>query len=164
MSAKRAVEAAKSMMSTARRAVNEAGAESAGGRPPSAFAVRDGESPWSAAELAQVRADLDAQVAQLRHDITQSQMELADLLRDSRDRGGDDEADTGAKAYEREQELALAGHARNMLDQVEYALRRLDDGSYGTCESCGQPIGKLRLQAAPRATLCMSCKTRQERG
>jgi RNA polymerase-binding transcription factor DksA len=42
-------------------------------------------------------------------------------------------------------------------------LARLDDGSYGQCESCGNPIGKERLQAFPRATLCMACKQRQER-
>ncbi len=50
-----------------------------------------------------------------------------------------------------------------MLEQTEHALERLADGSYGTCESCGNPIGKMRLQAAPRATLCMPCKTKQER-
>ncbi|WKV16539.1 TraR/DksA C4-type zinc finger protein [Janibacter limosus] len=43
------------------------------------------------------------------------------------------------------------------------ALARLEDGTYGTCESCGNPIGKLRLQAYPRATLCMTCKSQQER-
>jgi endonuclease-3 len=48
-------------------------------------------------------------------------------------------------------------------EQTEHALERLEDGSYGICESCGNPIGKLRLQAAPRATLCMPCKKKQER-
>jgi DnaK suppressor protein len=86
-----------------------------------------------------------------------------DLMRDSGDGAGDDQADAGAKTYEREQELALAENARELLRQNEHALMRLDDGSYGICESCGQPIGKLRLQAAPRATLCMPCKKKQER-
>ena len=56
-----------------------------------------------------------------------------------------------------------ADNAREMLRQNEHALERLDDGTYGICESCGQPIGKLRLQAAPRATLCMPCKQKEER-
>ena len=43
------------------------------------------------------------------------------------------------------------------------ALERLETGTYGNCESCGQPIGKARLQAFPRATLCVSCKQREER-
>jgi len=46
---------------------------------------------------------------------------------------------------------------------VERALQRLDTGTYGTCENCGNPIGKARLQAFPRATLCVSCKQREER-
>jgi DnaK suppressor protein len=50
-----------------------------------------------------------------------------------------------------------------MLRQAEHALERLDAGTYGTCENCGNPIGKGRLQAFPRATLCVTCKTKQER-
>jgi DnaK suppressor protein len=57
----------------------------------------------------------------------------------------------------------MAKNARENLQLVEEALRRIDDGTYGVCESCGQPIGKLRLQAFPRATLCLQCKQRQER-
>jgi RNA polymerase-binding transcription factor DksA len=50
-----------------------------------------------------------------------------------------------------------------MLLQAERALAKIADSTYGVCESCGNPIGKMRLQAFPRATLCMSCKQRQER-
>lgn len=42
-------------------------------------------------------------------------------------------------------------------------MERLEQGGYGICESCGEPIGKFRLQAAPRATLCVTCKQKQER-
>lgn len=84
-------------------------------------------------------------------------------MRDSGDGAGDDEADAGAKTYEREQEISLANNARDMLDQTVHALERIDQGTYGACESCGQPIGKARLQAFPRATLCLNCKQRQER-
>ena len=45
----------------------------------------------------------------------------------------------------------------------EAALERLKGGTYGMCESCGNPIGKMRLMAFPRATLCMTCKQREER-
>ena len=125
--------------------------------------VREDESPWTAAELKAVRAELDSDIAQLRRDLEQAESEIVDLMRDSGDGAGDDQADAGAKTYEREQELALAENAREMLAQNEHALARLEDGTYGVCESCGQPIGKLRLQAAPRATLCMPCKKKQER-
>ena len=60
-------------------------------------------------------------------------------------------------------ELSLVAGARTGLEQNLHALARLEDGTYGICENCGNPIGKLRLQAYPRATLCMSCKSRQER-
>jgi RNA polymerase-binding transcription factor DksA len=59
--------------------------------------------------------------------------------------------------------MALANNAREMLDQTERALDRLATGTYGLCESCGNPIGKARMQAFPRATLCVECKQKQER-
>ena len=76
---------------------------------------------------------------------------------------GDDQADAGAKTFEREHELATTQNARDLLAQNEQALARIDAGTYGVCESCGQAIGKARLQAFPRATLCVSCKQREER-
>ena len=125
--------------------------------------VREDESPWTSAELKEVRSELEHDIEQLRNELRHAQSDLVDLMRDSGDGAGDDQADAGAKTYEREQEISLANNAREMLLQTEHALERLDDGSYGICESCGNPIGKLRLQAAPRATLCMPCKMKQER-
>ncbi|GGL22080.1 hypothetical protein GCM10012283_00170 [Phycicoccus endophyticus] len=125
--------------------------------------MRQDESPWTAAELRSVRTELERDVVQLREELAHAASDLVDLLRDSGDGAGDDQADAGAKTYEREQEISLANNAREMLDQTERALERIADGSYGTCESCGNPIGKMRLQAAPRATLCIPCKTSQER-
>jgi DnaK suppressor protein len=57
----------------------------------------------------------------------------------------------------------LANNAREVFEQSARALARLVDGSYGICESCGGPIGKNRLLAFPRATLCLTCKSKQER-
>ena len=125
--------------------------------------VREDESPWTTAELKEVRSELEHDIEQLSSELRNAQDDLVDLMRDSGDGAGDDQADAGAKTYEREQEISLANNARDMLEQSEHALQRLDDGTYGICESCGSPIGKLRLQAAPRATLCMPCKMKQER-
>ena len=69
----------------------------------------------------------------------------------------------GPRRFQREHELALTQNARELLAQTERALARIEDGSYGVCESCGQPIGKARLQAFPRAVLCVTCKQREER-
>ena len=130
---------------------------------PEALVVRADERPWTAAELAEVRALLEAEADRLRSEITEAESDIADLLRDSSDTGGEDQADTGSKTFEREHEMSLAASHREILGQTERALSRIDDGSYGVCESCGNPIGKARLQAFPRATLCMTCKQREER-
>jgi RNA polymerase-binding protein DksA len=132
-------------------------------RPAHTLRVKDDESPWTAEELSEVRAEIESDVAQLREEIRVAEADLVGLMRDAGDGAGDDQADAGAKTFEREQEISVANNAREMLIQNLHALERLDDGTYGICESCGNPIGKLRLQAAPRATLCMPCKTKQER-
>ncbi len=127
------------------------------------LAVRGDEDPWTEAELAEVRHEIQNDIAQLQREIRDAEAELVGLMRDSGDGAGDDQADAGTKTYEREQEMTVANNARELLLQNELALERMADGSYGTCESCGNAIGKLRLQAAPRATLCLDCKRKQER-
>jgi DnaK suppressor protein len=125
--------------------------------------VRADERPWTAKELAEVRQLLEAEATRLREEISEAESDIADLLRNSSDTGGEDQADTGSKTFEREHEMSLAASHRDILGQTERALAKIEDGSYGVCESCGNPIGKARLQAFPRATLCMTCKQREER-
>jgi len=128
-----------------------------------ALPVRPGEKPWTETELVKVRKELEAEVAGLRADISRAESQIAERLNDAVGDAGDDQADAGAKTFEREHELAMTQNARDLLAQNEQALARIDAGTYGVCESCGQPIGKARLQAFPRATLCVSCKQREER-
>ncbi|WP_329151968.1 TraR/DksA family transcriptional regulator [Streptomyces sp. NBC_01456] len=130
---------------------------------PGELAVRPGEDPWTPAEVAEARTELMDEAARLRLEIVTAENAIAGLMRDSGDGAGDDEADTGTKNITREHELALASNAREMLHQTERALGRLDAGTYGLCENCGNPIGKARMQAFPRATLCVECKQKQER-
>lgn len=125
--------------------------------------VRADEDPWTEAELAEVWDELQGDAARLRAEIADAESDIADLLQGAGEEGGEDAADTGAKAFEREHEMALAASHREILGQVERALRSIETSSYGICESCGKPIGKARLQAFPRATLCLACKQRQER-
>jgi RNA polymerase-binding protein DksA len=85
-------------------------------------------------------------------------------MRDAGDGAGHDQADMGATSFERDQELSVvANNEREKLAQIDRALARIADGTYGVCESCGNPIGKMRVMAFPRATLCMTCKQREER-
>lgn len=76
---------------------------------------------------------------------------------------GDDVADLGTKAFNRDQEFALALSIRTRMEQFERALERLDEGRYGMCEGCGDEIPVARLSAFPSATLCVGCKSATER-
>ena len=128
-----------------------------------ALPVRSGEQPWSETEVAELKAQLDSEIAELRAEIAKAESDIADRLTDSVIDAGDDPADAGAKTFQREHDLALTHNARELLAQNERALARIAAGTYGVCESCGEPIGKARLQAFPRATLCVQCKQREER-
>jgi RNA polymerase-binding protein DksA len=130
---------------------------------PARLVVRADEKPWTSTELAEVRQTLEAESRRLRSEIATAETELNELLRDSGDGSGDDQADAGSKTFEREHEMSVANNSRDLLEQVEHALVRIGDGSYGLCERCAQPIGKARLQVFPRATLCLTCKQREER-
>lgn len=148
---------------TKRPATRAAAAKSARKAAPEQLAVRSGERPWTEAELAEVREILENEAKRLREEISDAEDGIAEMLRNSTDTGGEDQADTGSKTFEREHEMSLAASHREILGQTERALARIDDGTYGICERCGNPIGKARLKAFPRATLCMTCKEREER-
>ena len=127
------------------------------------FPVRAGEKPWTAKEVTEIADELIAERERLEGELANADAELTDLLRNAGDGAGDDQADSGASALEREHELTLVNNTRDLLLQTQHALERIAAGTFGTCESCGQPIGKARLQAFPRATLCVECKQREER-
>jgi len=160
--AKTTAKSAKKAPAKAGAGVSAKGAAN-GGRAASRLAVKPDEDPWTAAELAEVRGELDTDRLRLRSELNLAEVELHDLMRDAGDGAGNDQADVGSTTFERDHEMSLANNARDMLAQTERAIARIEDGSYGVCESCGQPIGKMRVMAFPRATLCLSCKQREER-
>ncbi len=112
-------------------------------------------------------------LARLREEILAERQELLSqtLVLDAtavvglwRDSGYDDDyADTGSATFERERAQSLALNARRILVQVDDALRRMDAGTYGQCERCGQSIELERLEALPYATLCLADKQLDER-
>lgn len=135
----------------------------AAGRSAAKLAVREGEPAWTAAEIAELRETLVADAERLRIEIRAAETEIGQLLREGGEGAGNDQADVGSNTFERDHEMSMAKNARANLELVESAIKRIDAGTYGVCESCGNPVGKMRLQAFPRATLCMECKQRQER-
>jgi len=65
------------------------------------------------------------------------------------------------ETLELETRLALEKRVRDQLAEIEHALSKFENGTYGLCDSCGQPIDPARLEALPQATLCLSCKAGQ---
>ena len=63
------------------------------------------------------------------------------------------------ESFELEKRLSLEKRIREQLAEVEHALKKFEDGTYGLCDNCRQPIDPARLEALPQATLCLRCKT-----
>jgi YteA family regulatory protein len=73
------------------------------------------------------------------------------------------QADLGTETFEREKDLSILEQVEAELADVEHALRRLDEGTYGTCEVCGQPIPEERLEAMPATRFCVEHQAQAER-
>jgi RNA polymerase-binding transcription factor DksA len=101
--------------------------------------------------LADIRTGFDEE-----HLTTESEAEsLAELSSNAQD--------LGTETFNRERDLSILEHIDAELADVEHALRRLDDGTYGTCEACGKPIGDERLEAMPAARFCLDDRSVAER-
>ena len=71
-------------------------------------------------------------------------------------------ADMAADTYERELSMNIASSEQEILYEIDDALKRLDDGSFGVCQQCNQPITMSRLKAVPYASLCINCQRSKE--
>ena len=107
----------------------------------------------------------------IRERLQSQRQELLDLYRhdlrvgqESGDEASEDIVDRANNAYQREFMFNLSGGERIMLRQVEEALERLDQGEYGVCDHCREPIGAKRLKAIPWARYCVDCQEKEERG
>lgn len=106
--------------------------------------------------------DLRRQLEQLRDDL---QSRLDRVTRNVRHETEPLDKDFAEQAVQRENEEvvdALGNEARRELIRVRDALKRMDEGTYGVCEACGEAIAPARLRALPQARLCADCATRQE--
>ena len=111
------------------------------------------------ARLRGERADLGEQLTTIEDQAfaaTQSDL--------SGDVGVDDEsADAGTATFEREKELSIEQNVRDLIQKIDRALKRIDDGTYGICERCGKPIEKARIKALPYVDLCIKDAQAQSR-
>jgi DnaK suppressor protein len=110
-------------------------------------------------QLLDERAKLDLQYKELEESTFGSNQ--SDL---SGEMSFDEEyADAGTATFERERDLSLVNNLRDLIDRIDKALAKIDDGTYGLCDRCGKPIEKLRLKALPYANLCIKDKQAEER-
>ena len=105
------------------------------------------------------RADLAAQLATIEENsFAASQSDLSGEV------AFDDEtADAGTATFERERDLSLVNNLRDLMERIDKALGKIQEGTYGLCDRCGKPIEKLRLKALPYANLCIKDKQAEER-
>ena len=125
-------------------------------------AKKSGDSPPGDRFLAEQRAELVSERASY---VAQSEslLQEAEMLAEDMEPGDiqfDEESGEGDTLnVERERDLALSAQARGAVDEIDHALAKMDAGTYGVCERCGQPIPKARLKALPYAALCVACKS-----
>lgn len=118
----------------------------------------------SQTEIDEIKRGLQERYDQLQAEYEQAVSDTQQLSRTHlADTAGDDDADLGTKTSERERELSVLRSISERREQVENALQRLVEGTYGWCERCGGPIPVERLAVFPWATSCVSCKERLER-
>lgn len=133
-------------------------------KPPKEFKPKKRE--WKKEELAGIRAKLEEEREELTIEL--KEIEEAAFQSSQSELSGEvgydeDYADAGSATFEREKDLSIHNNVLDLLEKVNKALRKIDDGWYGTCESCGKPITKVRLKALPSVLLCLECKRREER-
>jgi RNA polymerase-binding transcription factor DksA len=113
--------------------------------------------------LDEARARLSAERVAAAARIAALERDIATIVDSAKGGATDDEHDAeGATiAFERAQAMALLEETRTQVEALDTALARVDSGSYGSCESCGQDIAPERLAARPSATLCITCASRR---
>ena len=109
-------------------------------------------------EIDELRTRLESEREELADQLTtiEDQAFAATQSDISGDVGVDDEsADAGTATFEREKELSIEQNVRDLIQKIDRALKRIDDGTYGICEACGKPIEKARIKALPYVDLCI---------
>jgi DnaK suppressor protein len=111
--------------------------------------------------LTAIRKRLEEERAELLSQIDSLQMENQNQQDDYG--VGNHLADDASELFLRERNIALRGNAEELIAQIDAALQRMDQGSYGICARCGKPIAEERLEALPHATFCITCQAEIER-
>lgn len=117
-------------------------------------------------KLAEVRRFLTQERERLLAEIAEYERESQDNLSEASGENNyrDHMADQGTATFAKEFDMILEDNLRSLLGGVERTIQRIDAGTWGLCQRCGEPIPPDRLEAMPTAELCISCKEREEGG
>ena len=124
------------------------------------------KSPFTAKELKTLKDDLQVHRVDVEKQLAEiSESTFSGNQTDLTGEMGFDEeyADAGSATFEREKDLSLVNNLRDLLEKIEKAMSKIDEGTYGLCDRCGKPIEKARLKALPYANLCLKDKQAEER-
>src|ERR1700753_1196583 len=134
----------------------------AGRRPPQATGTGVGPRRRLGVNKAQLKK-FKTLLAEKRDEIVKKAKQTLeeDMTLDANDLP--DEMDLASSEYLQSFPFRLRGREKVFLDKIEKALRKIEDGTFGTCEECGEEISIKRLEARPETTLCIRCKEDQER-
>jgi RNA polymerase-binding transcription factor DksA len=124
------------------------------------------ETKLTKKELDDLRTRLQAEEVELHTQLTTIEEDTFATTQSEMvgDVGLDDEsADAGTATFEREKDLSIENNVRDLLQKIERALKRIDAGTYGTCDRCGKPIEKARIKALPYVDLCIKDAQAQTR-
>ena len=115
-------------------------------------------------DLGTVRRELESQLGRLNRELDELEKarEAARQGKDEYAGYGNHVAEAATETFEAERDRTLIANLEAMRGQVEKALQRVADGSYGVCESCGEPIPQERLEARPHADMCVACKSKAQ--
>jgi DnaK suppressor protein len=111
-----------------------------------------------------MRRELQDQLHRLDGELSALEKVRADARQDKDEYAGygNHVAEAATETFEAERDLSLIDNLEHMRDQIRAALRRVEDGSYGLCQTCANPIPAERLEALPFADQCVSCKSRRD--
>jgi DnaK suppressor protein len=124
------------------------------------------KSPLTKKEIADLKERLEAERMDLRAQLDELEESTFSAAQSdiTGEMGFDEEyADAGTNTFEREKDLSLVNNLRDLMDRIDKALAKIEDGTSGLCDRCGKPIEKLRLKALPYANLCLKDKQAEER-
>jgi RNA polymerase-binding transcription factor DksA len=114
--------------------------------------------PLTATERVRLRTDLIAERERAEERLTSLRRSIDELVDAADLEPPDDEHDPdGTTAYERAQVISLAQETSSVMDELDRALKAVDEPTFGTCAGCGGPIGFDRLSAVPTTTACVEC-------